>query len=460
MDLYGSLLRHVMFPAFEELRGRPTVGLLRYLERSQWASTDELTAIQDGFVRRLTAHAYAHTAHYNAQWDALGVGPHDLTSAAALAALPVLDREPAITSADARLADAPPRVAIVKRTSGSTGRPMTVKYNAESRHWRDADRWRGYGWANYRVGDRALHYWGAGPTSTDLKYRARMFTDRAIKRDLYVDAGRGEPAALDAALAQLRRFCPSVLVVFTQAAVRLAHHVIDGGLRTWDPIPVLCGAEKVWPADRAVLEAAFGPVFETYGCREVQLIGAECEHHDGLHVSVEKLVVELVVRAGGTTRAARPGEVGEVVVTDLHNLAQPLIRYATGDVAVARSPEACACGRTLPRLGSVEGRVAEMLYDRDGNPVSGLLFSIVFVAIAEAVQQFQVAQLADRSLALRVVPHPGGMPPAAEQLMRDYIAKYLPGIPMHVELVDDIPVAPSGKRRVVVVDPAAKRSIT
>ena len=100
MDLYGSLLRHVMFPAFEELRGRPTVGLLRYLERSQWASADELTAIQDGFVRRLTNHAYAHTAHYKAQWDALGMSPHDLTSAAALAALPVLDREPAISSAD------------------------------------------------------------------------------------------------------------------------------------------------------------------------------------------------------------------------------------------------------------------------------------------------------------------------------------------------------------------------
>jgi phenylacetate-CoA ligase len=336
---------------------------------------------------------------------------------------------------------------------------MTVHYNAESRHWRDADRWRAYGWAGYRVGDRAIHYWGQGAVAPTRMQRARMVADRAIKRDLYLDAGHGDDATLAHVVRQIESFRPTVLVVFTQAAVRLAHFVIDRGLRTWDPIPVLCGAEKVWPADRATLEAAFGPVFETYGCREVQLIASECEHHQGMHASVEKLVVELVVRdpaAPGGARAARPGEVGEVAVTDLHNLAQPLIRYLTGDVATAMAPAPCPCGRTLPRFGSVEGRVAEMLYDRDGKAVSGLLFSILFVAVAARVQQFQVAQHADRSIELRVVPLPGGFPAEGEQLAREYIAKYLPGIPFKVSVVDDIPVAPSGKRRVVVVDPAAK----
>jgi phenylacetate-coenzyme A ligase PaaK-like adenylate-forming protein len=68
------------------------------------------------------------------------------------------------------------------------------------------------------------------------------------------------------------------------------------------------------------------------------LIGSECKEHDGLHLSMETMIVELIVRErDGTIRHARPGETGEVVITDLHNLAQPLIRYVGGDSAVARA---------------------------------------------------------------------------------------------------------------------------
>jgi len=72
---------------------------------------------------------------------------------------------------------------------------------------------------------------------------------------------------------------------------------------------ILAGAERLLDHERAELEAAFGPAFDTYGCREVMLIGSECDHHDGLHTSMENMIVELVVReADGTTRPARVGE--------------------------------------------------------------------------------------------------------------------------------------------------------
>ncbi len=60
------------------------------------------------------------------------------------------------------------------------------------------------------------------------------------------------------------------------------------------------------PADRAALEQAFGPaVFETYGCRETMLIATECGEHDGLHIQVENLVVELIGPTGSRSRPAR-----------------------------------------------------------------------------------------------------------------------------------------------------------
>src|SRR3954452_20278023 len=125
---------------------------------------------------------------------------------------------------------------------------------------------------------------------------------------------------MDEVVSAIRRDRPEVLVCYSQAIADLARHVVGRKLRDWDTIPVICGAERLYPADRVVVEEAFGPaVFETYGCREVMLMATECPSHAGLHTSMETLVVEVVVRDGegaaGTSRPARPGELGEVVVT-------------------------------------------------------------------------------------------------------------------------------------------------
>ncbi len=68
-------------------------------------------------------------------------------------------------------------------------------------------------------------------------------------------------------------------------------------------MPVLTGAEALLPGDRALVEQAFGPVFETYGSRETMLLASECDAHEGLHVAAENIVLELIVR---DARASAP----------------------------------------------------------------------------------------------------------------------------------------------------------
>ncbi len=452
-DLYGTLLGRFLFPAFEAARGRPTVGLLRHLEATQWWSLDQLRDLQLGYLRRLLRHAHRHTAYYRAVFDEHGISPDRVDDLSALTKIPLLTREIAQDTLETRMADAPPEVVVRKASSGTTGRPMVVCYNAESRHFRDASRWRGYGWAGYRIGMRAMHYWAAPVTKLPPVTRLKIEIDHRLKRDLYVDSSPRGEEALAAAISQLRAFRPEIIVAYSQGAAALARFVEERGLRDWGDVPVLCGAERVMPHDREVMERAFGPVFETYGCREVMLIGSECEHHDGMHTSMETMIVEILVREpDGTCRPARPGESGEVAVTDLHNLANPMIRYLTGDLAVAREPGVCKCGRHLERIGPIEGRVAETLRDGQGRAVSGLLFNILFVPLAEAALQFQVVQRRDRSVVLRLVPRGGKLAPAAEKTAREFVAKYLPGCPFVIEELAEIPLSHSGKRRLVVVE--------
>jgi phenylacetate-CoA ligase len=455
IDLYRPILAKALFPAFEAARGRPTVPLLRHLRATERATPEALRDLQAGLLRRVLRHSYRHTVFYRQLLDERGLSPEDFGTVDDLGKLPLLERPTLRASVEARTASAPPHASITKTTSGSSGEPVVVKYSAESRHWRDAIRWRGYGWAGYDIGMRALHYWGFGPAGVSTWWKQKkVAVDRLVKRDFYVDCTpRGEDALL-AAIAEIRRFKPHVMVAYASGAGALARFVNDRGLRTWDAFPVLTGAEGLVPHDRGAIEQAFGPVFDTYGCREVMLIASECEAHDGLHTSMENLVTELVVREpDGTIRHARPGETGEVVVTDLHNLACPMIRYVNGDLAVARGDEPCRCGRGLVRIGPIEGRVTDTLYDGAGRAVGGLVFNILFGIIGSFARTFQIVQRRDRSIVFKIVLFSGAQLPAREsKLIREYADRYLPGAPLTIEVVDDIPLSPAGKRRVVVVE--------
>jgi phenylacetate-CoA ligase len=454
VDLYRPLLAKALFPAFEAARGRPTVPLLHFLLETERWPVDKLRDLQAGLLRRLVRHAYRHTVHYRALLDERGLRPEDIATVEDLAKLPLLDRDPLRASLETRTATAPPGVAITKTTSGSSGQPVQVRYNVESRHWRDAIRWRGYGWGGYEIGMRALHYWGFAPSELSTWWKRRKIDmDRLVKRDYYVDSTPRDEQSLERAVAAVKKFRPHVIVAYAGGAAALARFINYRALRAWDTIPVLTGAERLMPDDREAIVNAFGAAFDTYGCREVMMIGSECEAHDGMHTAMENLIVEIVVREGDRVRHARPGETGEIVLTDLHNLACPMIRYVNGDLATARAETPCACGRTLVRIGPIEGRITETLSDGAGRPVGGLVFNILFGVIGHVARSFQVTQRADRSIVFKIVPNEGDrIPEREERLLRSHAEKYLPGAPFAIEFVKDIPLSPSGKRRVVVVE--------
>ena len=75
MDLYGPLLAKALFPAFEAMRGRPTIGLLQYLHTTEHWSIEALRDLQLGLLRRLLRHAYMHTAYYRDLMDTAELRP-------------------------------------------------------------------------------------------------------------------------------------------------------------------------------------------------------------------------------------------------------------------------------------------------------------------------------------------------------------------------------------------------
>jgi phenylacetate-CoA ligase len=453
LDPYGTVYRFALFPAWEALMGRPTLARMRYLEQTQWLPREDLVARQTASLRRLLWHAYDHVPYFKRTFRERGVSPKDVRTVEDVRHLPILSRAAVRTSLEERTSAAPPFPTIRKTTSGSTGTPITIAYDEESEHWRQGVKWRGYGWARFRPGDRVMHYWGPPQVKAPLPKRAKISVDRFVRRELYVDCVAQSEIGLMRAVKAIRTFRPAVIITYAQAGGNLARFINKHGHRDWDEIPVICTAEQLFPHDRVEIEAAFGnQVYNSYGGRETMLLAMECEAHDGLHVSHENILLEvLVTEESGAVRAARAGETGEVVVTDLHNFGAPLIRYANGDLAKVMSDGPCACGRALPRLSAVEGRKADTLVDGYGGQVHGMIFPVLMLPLAEAVQQYQAVQHKDRSLTVRIVPTPK-FDERARRLILESLERTVRGIPIAVELTDNIPCSASGKRRPVIVE--------
>jgi len=453
-DVYGEVFRRLIYPGWESgVRKRPTLRHWERLQRTQWCSLEELHALQFEELRKLLTHAWRRVPHYQASFEQAGVGPHDLRSLEDLAKLPLLSREQATMNFAARKSSGPPWPVIDKATSGTTGTPLVFAYDRGSEYWRQAIKLRGYGWAGYQPGDRSLHFWGS-PTVTPppLGKRAKLSLDHLLRREHYLDCTDRSEARLAEVVRAIRKLRPSVLVCYAQAGAALARYVNDVGARDWPDIALIAAAERLFPSDREHLVQAFGPgVFETYGNREVMLIATECEAHSGLHLSMENLIVELVVRDGGAARAAEPGELGEVVVTDLHNYGAPFIRYLTGDLAVPAPAERCSCGRALSRLERVEGRTTDTLRDGAGRAVSGLFFNVLFASLADKVREFQVVQRKDRAIDLKLVPTSAFHESLLEQL-REHCDKHIPGVELRTEVVQQLTASRGGKLRVVSVE--------
>jgi phenylacetate-CoA ligase len=244
----------------------------------------------------------------------------------------------------------------------------------------------------------------------------------------------------------MNRYRADVIVAYTNPLYEFARFLQHEGLSPVSPRSIVVGAERLHGFQRELIQQVFGaPVFETYGSREFMLIGAECQRHQGLHLSMENLLVEILDDDGRPTPA---GQQGNVVVTDLFNYGMPFIRYVNGDRAIAGFDN-CPCGRGLPLLRQVVGRQLDTLDTPDGRKVPGEFFPHLIKEFP-AVRRFQVVQESRERIAIKLVAD-GGLTLADREALLNEIRKCTgPLVDIRLQFVDDIPLTNAGKLKVVV----------
>jgi phenylacetate-CoA ligase len=445
----ASAIAGISWPGVPAANGGAMLAILFQLEQSQWWTPERLLARQRDQLALLLAHAGSRVPFYRGRVAEL---PESGDWTRAWRGMPVLTREEiqAADATEAMLADAlPPGHGEWREihTSGSTGRPIR---SVRSQLWELV--WSGFTLRDHLWHRRdlsgtlaAIRESGAGKAPPPEGTSAPSWgtsTDAVLATGPMV--GLNVLAPLEAQVEWLLRRDPDYLITHPTLARELAEACLASGVRPARLKGVITIAEALRPGVREACRAAWGaPVTDIYSTREAGYLALQCPEHEHYHVQSEGVFLE-VLREDGEPCA--PGEVGRVVVTPLHNLAMPLIRYEIGDYA--ELGEACPCGRGLPVLRRILGRRQNMLVLPSGARRWPLLSSSDLAAMAKAappLRRYQAVQRERDLIELRLVVE-RALAPGEEEALRAWArAKFGPGFRIGLAYPPELARSPAGK---------------
>ena len=367
--------------------------------RIPYLPDEQRHVLRDERVRAIARHAAETVPHYRDLFRSEGIDAREIRTAADLDQLPLLDRGQ-IQEAPERFLSESAQGALLFPTNGTTGKPLEVWHDRasvlENLALGERERVVEAGLTGRRVRYRVLDV-NYGPRDTGFGvlrfYREQTVMPLRPARHMVLI---NDP--FDRVVDAVNRLKPHVLQGYGSYLEAFFHEAEQTGAELHRPAVVLYGSDTMTPAGRRFIEQRFGiPVISRYNAVEAFKIGFTCEERDGVHLEDDLCRLRVLDAEGNEPP---PGQIGEVVISNLVNRATVLLNYRLGDVA-ARSEGACGCGRLTPMLADVGGRLERTLRAQDGSFVPE---GAIQVRLKDrGAHSFQLVQLAADRYELKVV---------------------------------------------------------
>lgn len=417
------------------------LALLLLLDETQWLPQAEILQHQSRQLALLSAHLAEQSPHFRQRLSRAGLAASELSSIDSLQRLPALTRrdlQAAGVEICCREIPASHQPTGESRTSGSTGEPVIVRRTKINQLFWSAFNLRSHFWQGTDFAKRC----------TAIRPQVSKYVvakNRGLAASLLFDTGPMQSIPITADVAQqvawLREFEPDSLIVYPTNLEAITLHCRKRGLALPGLRLILTVGETLSPRIRQEAETVLSAkVADKYSSQETGVIAAECLESGLYHVMAEGLIVEVLKEDG---RPAQEGETGRVTITDLVNLATPLVRYDIGDYAEVGG--ACPCGRGLPTLKRILGRERNLLLKPDGTRNWPLVGFARFRDIAPVVQYQFVQHELDR-IEVRLVTEI--RPTPAQEAALTAIIREALGFAFRLQFTyfdDEIPRSPGGK---------------
>jgi phenylacetate-CoA ligase len=348
--------------------------LVIYNEEFETMPREALEAIQLRRLQATLARVYHTVPFYRRRFEEAGVRPEDIRRLSDLERLPYTYKTDLRDNYPFGMFAAPMDTVVrIHASSGTTGKPTVVGYTA-----RDVQTWA-------ELMARTLAAGGA--RKSDIVHNAYGYGLFTGGLGVHYGAERLGASVIPVSGGNTRRqvmimkdFGPTILTCTPSYALHVAEAAREMGLGPGDLRfrAGVFGAEPWTEQMRREIEAQLNlKAMDIYGLSEVMGPGvaAECiEAQNGLHVAEDHLIPEIIHPQSG--EVLPHGTPGELVFTTVTKEAFPVIRYRTRDLSVLH-PEPCRCGRTLIRMGRVQGRSDDMLIIRGVNVFPSQVESVI-----------------------------------------------------------------------------------
>lgn len=391
-----STVAGIKWPSLQNSYTGNLMTILYQLEQSQWWNSEQILNMQLKQLNHLFVHAYNTIPFYKQKWSQNNVSPTRMVSKKMWKEIPILTRDEIQQQGKRLCSQNIPKThgkVYPVTTSGSTGKPITVyKTDTSSLFWQ-------------AFGLRE-HYWHKRDFSlqfASIRSVPHRMRDKASYPDGIVSRSWGNPVGslhntgngllLDVftlvsnQIEWITRHKPEYILTLASNAFALAEYCYNNGVRLPHLRHMRTYGEVVDEKVRHKCRQAWDvPVIDMYSSEEVGYMAIQCPEHEHYHLQSEAVYVEVINEKG---EDCQPGEIGQIVVTPLHNFAMPLIRYAIGDYAEVGEP--CPCGRGLPVVNRILGRTRNMFILPDGDQLWAPSPYESLIKIAP-IKQYQIIQ--------------------------------------------------------------------
>lgn len=377
------------------LSKKSTNRIYKQFTETQWFSESEMETYKTEKLKKLVAHCYKNVPYYTRIMNELDIIPSDIKTVADLHRFPILTKVIIKENYQDFMPINYKYYPGIKhgQTGGTTGNSLLKRSDALTR----SNTWAAYrrfcDWMGVRYNDWNILLKGMHVLKPTYMEHIKQKVYEALRRTIPINAYLGCDMNAQSVIGAFEKHNISLVRGYSQAIFETAK-LLNSLNVSLEARAVSTTAEPLFPEYRPIISKAFGaPLFDQYGCGEIGSIAFECNHHEGLHVSEERVCVEV-------------NEKNEILITDLDNHVMPFIRYWNGD-EIELSKEMCSCGRQTKLIKSIVGRTSDYLYGVNGVNVHwGYIFHLLWdskMALRRNFKKFQLVQVSSDELIFRHV---------------------------------------------------------
>lgn len=411
------------------------------LSNTEWSNRNNLLSLQEHKLKKLCKIAYSSCTFYEEMFKNANLEP-DAVSIDSLSKLPIITKAVIRENFKGVLnRDYPEKEISQNATGGSSGEPFVFCQSSDSQIVSAALTQRGYNWCGMQPGFPFVKLWGAPTdiqrTTTSIKSKFWNY----LYNQRFIDAFNAGDDFLKHEHEQIKAQTPFLLLSYANILYEFALFIERNNKEFLNIPAVVSSAGTLYEFQREVIQRTISRnVFNRYGSREFGSIAQECAEHKGLHINMERFIIEI----------DNPDEygVGDILVTDLENHVFPFIRYKIGDIGQLTGAE-CPCGRHSIMLRKVIGRELDVIRTPSGKMISGVIFPHFFKDFPEIILG-QVIQDKIDHIEIRFKLQEGSSIRDIEPLVNKIEKVTNHELKISVNIDQDLIINPTGKYRPVI----------